>query len=79
MDEMKLFEEYGNPSAYATMADSQLRAKLRQAKRALSAHAREYDIDLSASRFQREQIYDRKLGRLEQIVANIEGEILRRS
>ena len=76
MDESDIFGDYGAPNTYSPLTEPQLRARLQHARRALRAYAREEGIDLGASRLTREQLYDRKLARMEMVVANLEREFL---
>ena len=53
----------------------ELRAKLQQAKGELTDYARGQAIDLSRPRLTREQLYDRKLARLEMAVSDLRREL----
>ena len=69
-------EDLNNESDGSCQSNSlfkrELNARLQQAKGELTDYARERDIDLSRPRLTREQLYDRKLARLQMAVANLE-------
>ncbi len=55
-----------------SLFERELSARLQRARGELTDYAREEGIDLSRPRLTREQLYDRKLARLEMNVANLE-------
>lgn len=75
MNEKQANRPYYTLGELAALTEPELLAKLREAQTELDVYVQEEDIDPDPAKRSRGQIHDRKLGRLEMNVENIERQL----